>query len=216
MRKELDKKIIVEEIIAASESYKNQLVGKKFLYVFDNRYIEVIYKATNFRHLTGVATKLSAKEFYKLAVQRKLRAQQIYFSDAHPFRLCKKKVKHIGEIATLAGTESFLLEEITTQTQTYKFGTTELSFTLCFNKEYDVTGQEKSECYVVESLRDEDCFEKSKNVYTVTHIFSKDNDAKKYNNILYIEKESPLEELPENIKGKLSANILGEEETELK
>ena len=212
MRKELDKKTIVEEIIAAAELYKNQLVGKKFLYVFDNRYIEVIYKASNFRHLTGVETNLSAKEFYKLAVKRKLQAKQIYFSAAHPFRLCKRKVKHISEIASLAGTESFLLEEITTQTQTYKFGTTELSFTLCFNKEYDVAGQEKSECYVVESLRDEDCFAKSKNVFTVTHIFSKENDVKKYNNILYIDKNNSLEELPEDIKAMILEDLFSVEE----
>ena len=35
------------------------------MYVFDDRYIEVIYKADNFKHLTGVDSHLSAKQFFK-------------------------------------------------------------------------------------------------------------------------------------------------------
>ena len=44
--------------------------GKRFLYVFEDRYIEVLYKAANFRHLTGGDTNLSAKKM--------LQASQIY------------------------------------------------------------------------------------------------------------------------------------------
>ena len=67
----------------------------------------------------------------------------------------------------LAGSEGFMLEEIVTDTRTYKFGTTDLNFTLCLNKEYDDQGQQKGDCFVVESLRDEDCFSKSRTAYTV-------------------------------------------------
>lgn len=73
----------------------------------------------------------------------------------------------------LAGSEGFMLEEIVTDTRTYKFGTTDLNFTLCLNKEYDDKGQQKGDCFVVESLRDEDCFSKSRTAYTVTHIFQR-------------------------------------------
>ena len=34
----------------------------------------------------------------------------------------------------LAGSEGFMLEEIVTDTRTYKFGTTDLNFTLCLNE----------------------------------------------------------------------------------
>ena len=50
-----------------------------------------------------------------------------------------------------------MLEEIVTDTRTYKFGTTDLEFSLCMNKEHDDQGVEKGDCYIVESLRDEDC-----------------------------------------------------------
>ena len=112
MDKQRDREKIVQEIKTAASLYKKHLVGKRFLYVFEGRYIEVIYKAANFRHLTGVATK------------------------------------------------------------TYKFGKTNLNFTLCMNKELDANGLPKGDCFVVESLRDEDCFSKSRTAYAVTHIFS--------------------------------------------
>ena len=164
-KKKHEREQIVCEINKAAQLYKQHLVGKKFLYVFDERYIEVCYKIDGFRHLTGVETNLSAKRFYQYAVKNQLQSTQIYFSNKHPFQLCKRKLKHIKEIAVLASSENFMLEEIHTDTKTYKFGTTDLNFTLCLNKEYNTYGKEKSECYIVESLRDEDCFSKCKTAY---------------------------------------------------
>ena len=54
MAKAQDRKEIVSRIGDAAKLYRDRLVGKRFMYVFDGRYIEVIYKAENFRHLTGV------------------------------------------------------------------------------------------------------------------------------------------------------------------
>ena len=50
MAKEQDRKEIVSRIGDAAKLYRDRLVGKRFMYVFDDRYIEVIYKAENFRH----------------------------------------------------------------------------------------------------------------------------------------------------------------------
>ena len=194
-----NKKEIIKEIQAAALLYKEKLVGKKFLYVFEGRYIEVIYKTRNFRHLTGVDTQVPAKRFYTYAIEKKLQVGQIYFSAAHPYELCKRKIKHIKDVATLAGSESFMLEEIVTTTRTYKFGTTDLNFSICMNKEIDEEGNEKGDCYVVESLRDEDCFSKSKRPYTVTHIFSKANDSSKYTELLFMDKNASMDDLPEAV-----------------
>lgn len=40
-----DRKAIVAENNQAAKLYRGFLVGKSFMYVFDDRYIEVIYKA---------------------------------------------------------------------------------------------------------------------------------------------------------------------------
>lgn len=208
MDKQRDREKIVQEIKTAASLYKKHLVGKRFLYVFEGRYIEVIYKAANFRHLTGVATNLSAKQFYNYAAKRLLQASQIYFTPQHPFSLCKRKIKHIGQVATLAGSEGFMLEEVITNTRTYKFGTTNLNFTLCMNKELDANGLPKGDCFVVESLRDEDCFSKSRTAYAVTHIFSKPNDQKKYTELLFKEETESVESLPEEIRNMLDEKLL--------
>lgn len=211
MNKKRDKEKIVQEIILSAKIYKKKLVGKRFIYLFDNRYIEVLYKKNNFKHLTGVDTYLSANRFYQLAVDGKLQKSQIYFSQRHPFSLCKKKVKHISEIANLAVNESFMLEEIITNTEIYKFGTTELTFSLCMNKERDENGKEIGDCFIVKSIRDEDCFKKSKNVYEVTHIFSKDNNKKgKYTNIVFMDRNHSMQELRDEIKNLIEENLLEE------
>ncbi len=208
MSKKQDRIDIVEKIKTAAILYKQNLVGKRFMYVFEGRYIEVIYKAENFKHLTGVDTNLSAKRFYKYAVKGQLAASQIWFSPQHPYSLCTRKVQHIGDVATMAGSECFMLEEIKTDTMSYKFGTTDLEFSLCLNKEIDQNGNEKGDCYVVQSLRDEDCFSKSDAAYVVTHIFSRQNDGKEYKEVLFIDDSSDIESLPEEIKSKISGELL--------
>ena len=48
MSKKIDKEAIAKEICKAARLYKEHLVGKRFAYVFDGRYIEVLYKNENF------------------------------------------------------------------------------------------------------------------------------------------------------------------------
>ncbi len=208
MKKRSDKQNIASQINSAAKKYKNNLVGKIFLYVFNNESIEVIYRTKDFRHLTGVDTKLSAQEFYKTAVQNKLQSYQISFSSRHPYDLVKKKLKHLQDISGLATGESFMLKEVTTQTEIYKFGTTDLNFSLCFNKETDNNGIEQGDCFIVKTLRDGDCFSKSSDVYTVTHIFSRSNTEKKYNQLIYIEPNHTIDELPLDIQSMLSDELL--------
>lgn len=208
MTKKQDRKDIVNSIKIAAKLYRSQLVGKRFMYVFDGRYIEVIYKAENFRHLTGVDTFLSARRFYSYAARGILTVSQIGFNEKHPYDLCVRKVKHINEVATMAGSEGFMLEEIKTNTQSYKFGTTDLNFTLCMNKELNDLGNEKGDCFVVQSLRDEDCFSKSNEIYPVTHIFSCANDKKKYTELLFMDKTADMINLPIEVKVRLDDCLL--------
>jgi len=110
----------------------------------------------------------------------------------------------------MAGSECFLLEEVKTDTMTYKFGTTDLEFTLCLNREKDQNGINKSECYVVQSLRDEDCFSKSTEAYEVTHIFSKKNDEKAYNDLLFMDRSASMDSVPQEVMNMLNKNLLSD------
>lgn len=206
--KNVDRAAITKEICAAAKLYRQKLVGKRFLYVFEGQYIEVIYKVSNFKHLTGVETSLAARQFYSYSVRNILSPNQISFSPQHPYQLCKRKLAHIKDVATLAGAESFMLEEVKTNTRTYKFGTTDLNFSLLLDQERDDKGNVKGTSYIVESLRDEDCFSKSNSAYTISHIFSTTTDAKLYTDLLFMDSEYTLEGLPDDVKKMLDESLL--------
>lgn len=206
---------ITKTICAAAELYKKNLVGKTFMYVFDNRYIEVLYKTENFKHMTGVESPLSAKRFYTLAVKNQLNVAQIRLTARHPYSLCVRKLQHITDLINVTSSESFMLEEITTETEIYKFGTTDTKFTLCLGKDLDKeTHLPKNDLFVVHSLRDEDCFSKAKSIFDVTHIFCKQNDQKLYTDALFVDQACPYA-LPEKVilqlhpdlQSKLQSNI---------
>lgn len=192
----------------AAALYKANLVGKQFLYYFDHRFIEVIYKTENFKHMTGAGSALSANTFYQLAVEGKLTGQQIDFNAQHPYDLARKKLTHLERIASLATAESFMLEEIITSTRTYNFGTTDLNFTLCFNQHIKDGIVEDEGIYHVESLRHGDNFSKSRDVYTVDAILYKPNDAALYDTIAFLDKSFKYEDLPDTVRKKCSAELL--------
>lgn len=202
-----NRKHVVQTIIQAAKIYKSKLVGKTFMYVFDNRYIEVIYKKGNFKHLTGVGSEMSAKKFFQDAVNSRLRSTDIFFSDSHPYENAIKKSQFIIDISELAGGESFMLEDISTKTRSYKFGTTNLEFSLLLNKPTDKENNPVGDYYIPESFRIEDCFSKSQNQFIITHIFCNqisNSLDKKYDTLVYMDKNSNIENLPENIKKMIS------------
>ena len=61
------KNAIRQGITEAEIVYFQNLAGKTFLYVCGDEYFEVSFPIDHFLHLTGVETRLSAKNFYKNA-----------------------------------------------------------------------------------------------------------------------------------------------------
>jgi hypothetical protein len=73
MSKRIERIQITKYIIDAAKQYKQTLLGKTFMYVFSDKYIEVSFRKKDFAHLTGVDKTLSANDFYKEAVNGRLR-----------------------------------------------------------------------------------------------------------------------------------------------
>ena len=68
MTTKVDKKNAIRQgIIKAAIVYSQSLAGKTFLYVYGDEYFEVSFPVDHFLHLTGVETRLSAKDFYRNA-----------------------------------------------------------------------------------------------------------------------------------------------------
>ncbi len=208
MNKTQDKINIVNTIIQAAADYKTYMVGRSFLYVFEGRYIEVIYRARDFLHLTGVDTNLSANEFYKEAIRGTLRHTQIFFSKRHPYDLCVRKMLHLAHITAVTNSSIFLLEDLVTNTFQYKFGLSELNFTVCLDADKDSNQMIVSDHYIVRSLRVEDSFDRSSGAFEVQYIFVKPNDVRLYPTISYTDHRINIIDLPEEVLAKLNPILL--------
>lgn len=207
-RKQRDKLSALSSLLTISQEYKNKMVGKIFMYVFDNRFIEVNYKIENFKHLTGVASRLTPNQFYQNCVDRTLTVSQIDFTSRHPYHLAKNKLLHLSNFYNACTSECFIQEDITTESGIYKFGTTEMNFSVLLTEDIDPkTSIRRSDNYVAMSLRDKDCFSKSGSVHSVTHIFVKNNDDKKYSTALYIDNNFKSQ-VPRGAREKLEESIL--------
>lgn len=197
-----NKTILVQEICDAAKFYKELLVGRKFLFIFDNRCIEVVFKRDGFKHLTGVSSNLTALSFYQKAVKGILRSNQVWFDNIHPFSLCKNKIEHIKNIFQDEESNYYLLEDIQTDSAFYKFGATESHFTLCMSI------VNNTDDYIIQSLRDEACFEKSVNVHKVEFILSKQNNSSLYDSIIFQSEESSFQNLPFDIIKKINSSLV--------
>lgn len=68
MATKVDKKNAIRQGITEAEIvYFQNLADKTFLYVCGDEYFEVSFPIDHFLHLTGVETRLSAKDFYNNA-----------------------------------------------------------------------------------------------------------------------------------------------------
>ena len=75
----MGKSAILKKIHNAAKNYQRYLAGKTFMYVYEGKSIEVVFKNSSFLHLTGVNTKLRAKEFYKHAKTKNgLKVQEFF------------------------------------------------------------------------------------------------------------------------------------------
>ena len=73
----MGKSAILKKIHNAAKNYQRYLAGKTFMYVYEGKSIEVVFKNSSFLHLTGVNTKLKAKEFYKHAKTKNLNCDHL-------------------------------------------------------------------------------------------------------------------------------------------
>lgn len=180
-----------------------KFVGKTYLVVYNQNttYKEIMFKNSNFKHLTGVGTVLSAESFYTNAINKTLMGSQLFFNANHPYKLCKNKIKCLEKLDQLLENDSIVVENITTnQSAQFKIGLTDLDFTLCFSENRDKNGNTINDILVPHSLRvKDDAFNLSENQYFVDCIFSKQNNEVKYTDVVFGQ-SIDFNELPKDVK----------------
>lgn len=204
----VDKGILVQRIKSAALAYKNELVGRTFLIVYDKKAIEIIFKTDSFLHLTGVATTLSAQNFYGKAVKGRLRETEIYFDAMHPADFANLKTQHLMDLTTILRTDTLIGEGIRAATASFPIGVTDLKMVICFGQNIDSTGKKVNDCLIPYSLRIESMKnDKINSLYEVDYVFSKQTSKSKYSVIEFGEK-SGINLLPEEIKEKLDSALI--------
>ena len=187
------------DIINAAREYQ-KMANKKYLYVYGDKFFEVIYKTSSFKHLTGVGSYLSAKNFYKKAVKGILADSQIHFNSRYPYTRAKKKLSCLKNIFLLVSSIICVVEDLNTVSVTYKIGLTNLNFTIGFMKE-----DEKDNYYSPQTLRVKDkSIENSQNAEFIDFIFEKEATEELYEKVTYKEEGK---ELPKKFLGMLSDDL---------
>ena len=196
------------QIISAAQVYGTELAGRDFLYVFGDQYFQLRFKIECFMHLTGVASNLDSKRFYKYAKRAILTANQFRFSSDHPYENAKKKLPCLNRLPELTNSLVCVIEEMRTVTLTYKLGLTNLHFTLGLTENINGEGQKVNDFYLPRTLRVNDrSIENSDDGEFVDFIFSKDSSKDKYDTVCFSEKEKAI---PEEVKEYFSPELISE------
>ena len=194
MATKVDKKNVIRQGITEAEIvYFQNLAGKTFLYVCGDEYFEVSFPIDHFLHLTGVETRLSAKDFYKNAKKSILTNNQFYFDVRHVYANAKKKLPCLKRLPELTNEMVCVLKNMETMTITYKLSVTNLEFTLGLTENIDNTGNKINDLFLPMSLRVKDSsVEKSGDGEIVDFIFSKDASVARYDTLLVEDKSKTI------------------------
>ena len=203
MATKVDKKNAIRQgIIEAAIVYSQSLAGKTFLYVYGDKYFEVSFPVDHFLHLTGVETRLSAKDFYRNAKKAILTNNQFYFDARHIYANAKKKLPCLKRLPELTNEMVCVLKDMQTMTITYKLSVTNLEFTLGLTENTDRGGNKINDFFLPMSLRVKDSsVEKSNDGEIIDFIFSKDASVAKYDILLVEDKDKKI---PDCIKHLIS------------
>ena len=194
MATKTDKKNMIRQgIIDSAEIYSQNLAGKVFLYVYGEEYFEVSFPVDHFLHLTGVETRLSARDFYKNAKKTILTNNQFYFDARHPYANAKKKLPCLKRLPELTNDMVCILKDMETLRIIYKLSVTNLEFTLGLIENTDNNGNKINDYFLPMTLRVKDSsVEKSGDGEIVDFIFSKDASVARYDTLLVEDKSKTI------------------------
>lgn len=150
----MGKSQIIRRIHRSALKYKEIFVGNTYMFVFNNDYVEVMFKKSSFMHLTGVASCLKADDFYNHALtERGLRPGEIFFNEDHPYDLADKKTSILIGLGDITIKDSSVVMDIETKTFSYKLGVANLEFTVCLGDDKNSQGEIHGNCKVPYSFR---------------------------------------------------------------
>jgi hypothetical protein len=186
---------IRSNIILAANNYSKYLAGKVFLYVYGERYIEVMFPTDSFLHLTGVGSKLSASDFYAKAKDSKITTKQFCFPERHPLSIAKKKLPCLVRLPAITTEQVCILDDMKTASFVYRIAMTNLEFTLGLMEKNNIIGHK---VFIPMTLRVKDkAIEKSNGGDFVDFVFVRDASDSVYSTTTFTDESKAI---PDNVK----------------
>lgn len=189
MKSKHNSKTILNRVVNLAKQYKDTLVGKTFLVLYEGHSVELLFKTENFLHLCGIDSVLYAKDFYRKAVKGQLQSTEISFSSVHPYVFADIKTSYLAQAFSIFTKDSLVITNISTSTRSFKLGTTDLEIVFCFDVQYDNTGKIINDVLIPYSLRIENIANNKFNqMFEVDYVLSKPTGAKQYSTIEFGDK----------------------------
>ena len=196
--------LIHSTILSVVHTYKNDMVGKYFLYVFDGKYFEMFYGTRNFLHLTGVGSRLSAEQFYMAAKDGTLQKSQLFFNYQYPISIAMKKTKNLYYLNQFIYSELFVYTDIVTSTASYDYGISDIDRFIMMG-----LAPNTSNIYNPYSLRiGGNVSNISVGMYEVNYILSKSDYIGLYDSICFGD-GNQIKKLPDSILSLIDPKLTG-------
>lgn len=210
--KEEKKDALKQQIISAAKAYSANLAGKTFLYVYGDEFFEVLFLTDRFLHLTGVESRLKAKDFYQKSKDGVLDANQFYFTPNHSMGAAKKKLPCLNRLSELTTTMVCIVKNLTTVSLTYTIGVTNLEFTLGLTEHLDDQGNKIDDIFLPRTLRVKDnAIDISTDGEIVDFIFMKDASLATYSTLMFADR---TKEIPKSVENLIDPSFYQREDTE--
>lgn len=195
-------------ILETAYYYHNNLENQRLLFVYENNkkisYMEAIFIARNFLHLTGVKiinkNIKSSLMFYNLCLKKKLKISDFEFSKNGTTMM---KLKILNNIIKLPKTAKMIGD--------YTYSKKYLNTQKLVGNVFGAIGFiEKDGYYIPNTLLNEDIRNITISSGKILAIFKKDRNEYEYKSAIYVSKNINIEKLLENkeIKNKIKFNKL--------
>lgn len=198
--------LVRNNIISNAQTYKNNLAGKYYLYIFENRCFEMYFGTDNYMHLTGVGSKVSPKQFYQLAKDKKLQDNQIFFSPRYPLKTALYKTANLINLPDFTREGYFVIKDLETDTAKYPYAITNIDQSVLIG----LKEEEDTDIYIPKSFRVKGkIFDKADDdkLFEINCIMSKTDKSALYNNILYCE-NIDFDSMKPEIIAKIDSNAI--------
>lgn len=177
-------KFVRDNIISNAQIYRDALVGRYYLYIFENRCFEMYFGTDNYMHLTGVGSKVSPNQFYDLAKNHQLHTNQIFFSQRFPLKTAIQKTTNLCYLPDFIKEGYFVIKDLKTETASYPYAITNIDQSILRG----LKSEEGKEIYIPQSFRVKGkIFDKADDdkIFEINCILSKTDKEGLYNQVLY-------------------------------